>query len=774
MSAKEEEIYNAIDNGTYKFALQQCSKLLKKSPNVTFYQVLYNYILLESGKSSECLENCLKIMEKPPNDIKSLGLLNKIFSQLGKTEESFQVYENAAKKYPSFEILTHWFHLGCETNNVRVLQKSSMALKSLNSSNRLFHLWAAFTSYLLSISKEATAIEKTVIPKLGTKIVEALKPLRSEQEVYILVKLLESIGNFESVVSEILNFTGSNKLDLELQIILLKTLDKLEKYEELYHWSLVILNDYKLDDFNTWKYLIKSSLKLNKDVENMIKFYGTRNSRLALIELAVQRGESVDQSVYQYLNHIGCKPCAFFDIKSYFKYVDREAFKKWLDNNEILFSNEDRDMIWQVNVIKFKLLINIDLLDKDSFFDELIIKFNKYKHLLNKKEKTDFHQGDEFIVLVIQALLSKNFSTKNIIISILILEKILEKDKHEFHLRIWLVQLYKLINCHTQASLNFEKLKVKNIQFDILSHFLVSRLSSSYPDYDVLNRVFKIYKANKSETSYFIKIGFNKGSFNKLESMLEFHWRLENSSLKNHELLQYNKISRLLNNKEPLNEISDFGFSESYSDNRDFKVFWNTGVDEEILPLKEKLLANIPTDPQYDKIINLQEGLINGKITNIENADLSLLTDIEKWSFRLIYETTQLFNKRSSIARVSEIYRSKPKLELNLSWKVSHVLLVILDTAKSIQHIISNSYNKISKNDILNLKELNSRLIEKVRDEDILNAKQATVAELGKLKSQLKTSELLSKLGINSTHIDDVFDIINFSNNESFKLMKLL
>lgn len=788
---KEEEIFKAIENGTFKFASQQCAKLIKKHPKVTYYQVLNNYILLKSGKTEECLTNCLDLMEKIPNDIDSLKLLNEIFAELNRIPESFQVYENAAKKYPSFEILTNWFHLGCEKNNVKVLQKSAMALKTFSGKHRLFQLWAAFTSYLLGKSPEATVMEKTIIPKVGLKTMEALKPLKSEQEVYILVKLLELTGDIKSIPEEILGFTGEDKLDLELQIILINTFDKLEDYENLYKWSLIILKDYKLDDFNTWKYLIKSSLKLGKDIEEFLFSYASRNSRLAIVEHQLAKEQPINDSIYSYLKFMGIKPCAFLDVKAYFDKIDKKAFGEWLTDNETLFEDLKEDykkLIWEVNQIKFKLLLNKELLTTNEFMSSLLSKYEKYKHLYQTKTKTDFHQGDEFILLLVQSLLSIEFSAKTIVISILLLEEVLKKDEFEFHLRLWLVQLYKLINCHSQASLNFAKLKVKNIQYDIMSQYLISRLSTLRPEASELESHFSIYKSNDIESIYFIKVAFNHGSYSKIESMLEFHKRLDQSFLKNHELLQVNKISRLLNNKEVLSAYKEQQITTHLQefDNRDLDIFWDIGIHESWSDLQEELFAHIPAkNSDYNKIIHNIENITSGKSDIIEEYDLSSLSVYEKWSYDLITSIVKLFKEGGDLNEIQKLYSDfKPTPKSKLSWETTHYLLNGIDTTKSIQHLISSQLktSKASRVIMSELKELNLNLLNTIREEEIARFHNFENDELKKIKHELlfdsndneQLKEIFEVLSIDDIKINNIIDIIKYSTNEQRKLIRLL
>lgn len=780
-SAKEEEILDAVENGMYRFALQQCQKLIKKSPNSTYYQVLNNYILLESGKSDEALKNCLEIMTKTPNDTKSLFLLNKIFLNLGKEKESQQIFENAARKYPSFELLTNWFHFGCETGDYRILQKSSISLKNFRSNQRLFNLWAAFNSYLGTINEDSTKIEQTLFPKLGLKLIDDLKPLKTEQEVFVLVKLLELNNDYNRIIDEIIEFTENDKLDLELQIILLDSLNKVENWEKLFEFSKLILIDYKLDDFNTWKYLIKSGLKLSKNDEilNIINNYNnTRNSQLALIEFNLQSGSKADDSIKNYLTKFGSKNSTFLDLKNYLKLIDSNGLLTWLNDQPI--PENERGLSWIVNLTKLKVFLDNDLLLNEDFVIENIKNFNKFNHLIKKKIKTDFFQGDELLLFIINSLLIKDFSVKNIILSIIILENAILNDYHEFHLRLWLIQLYTLINCHSQAKVHYEVLKIKQIQHDIFDHYLVSRISSISPNYnEFLNDLISNYDRIEAENVYFLKVGYNKASFNKLKGILEFQERIDKSSLKNHIILQSLKIGKLTNDKLIISKnerlLKEINLKNQF-DNRDFKIFWDIGINEE-LRFKSNILSNIPTNlSEYNKIQLFLESLTNGSSIDIKNEfNLSTLTDIEKWSFDLILKVVEFLNNHETdLDQIKKLYKF-PNIPKELNWEVNHDIITIIDTTKSIQSLISNSLKTTKKRSVINdLKEVNIELLQKIREDLILDKKQELNKNINEVEIEINLNSILKDLNINQTTIKRIFEIIRNSNDESFKLLRIL
>ncbi len=394
--------------------------------------------------------------------------------------------------------------------------------------------------------------------------------------------------------------------------------------------------------------------------------------------------------------------------------------------------------------------------------------------MLSKKSKTDYFNGDEFILFIVQSLLSIEFSVANIVLSIIILENTVIKDDHEFHLRLWLIQLYSIINCHTQAKHHYDALKIKNVQHDILDHYIISRLSTQFPNADELKKSFSIYRANENETVYYVKIGFNNGAFNKLESMIEFQQRLNDSILKKHEVIQGIKIGRILNDKDIYNKYRKVRINEKVSDNRDFNILWNVGIDEE-LEFKDQLLENIP-GKSYIKLNEVQERLVNGQdVPLADPLSFKGVTDAEKWSFEVLQNLSIFINTKDadSLSKVKELYAQVPKPPKTLSWKVNNSLVTIIDTAKSAQVLLSST-QKVNKKDHSELKELNLSLLQKIRDDTILDKKVQITDAINNLKSELSDNEYLKKLNISNASKDKILEIIGYSNNEAFKLLRIL
>lgn len=80
-------IWDAIDAGSYKQAVQLCSKHLKKSPNTPIFQALAALATLKMGKTEEALKLCDAARQMGgASDPVVLPVLAQVYNQTGRRE----------------------------------------------------------------------------------------------------------------------------------------------------------------------------------------------------------------------------------------------------------------------------------------------------------------------------------------------------------------------------------------------------------------------------------------------------------------------------------------------------------------------------------------------------------------------------------------------------------------------------------------------------------------------------------------------------------------
>ncbi|CAO3701071.1 unnamed protein product [Rhizopus microsporus] len=81
---KLRPLYEAIDEGQNKLALQHCAKLLKKNPDWPLVKALKSLTLVRSGKDSEALQLCEQVKKAIPTNEPTLQAVTLALKELGK------------------------------------------------------------------------------------------------------------------------------------------------------------------------------------------------------------------------------------------------------------------------------------------------------------------------------------------------------------------------------------------------------------------------------------------------------------------------------------------------------------------------------------------------------------------------------------------------------------------------------------------------------------------------------------------------------------------
>jgi len=105
-------IWDSLEAGSYKQALQLCSKHLKKTPNSPLLQALAALATLKMGKVEEALKLCDSARKLPGAlDPSVLPVLAQVYNQAGKRKGVSKMYEEASLAFPRNEELAVLWHM---------------------------------------------------------------------------------------------------------------------------------------------------------------------------------------------------------------------------------------------------------------------------------------------------------------------------------------------------------------------------------------------------------------------------------------------------------------------------------------------------------------------------------------------------------------------------------------------------------------------------------------------------------------------------------------
>jgi N-terminal acetyltransferase B complex non-catalytic subunit len=592
-------------------------------------------------------------------------------------------------------------------NNYSGIQKSTMALHKHG--KRKYTLWAIFGFYMALKSGSTSKAEKMIFPQLAARLLEGLKPLQNAQEGY-LQALIYQVSNKKKELAEFLKSEQVMTWDLlDLNVLIPRALEEVEDWEGLQTHCIDYLVEKKRDDWNHWKALLTSFERLNtpaKAIEFITSYKKSQNSLLAMVE-AASRGISgalpINEATENYFNFMCKKRSTFPDL---IKYVSLKNFDqaKWL---AFLDKVDCNDQIVKANVEKFKFLYREDNLDVDAFVKTQIKNYEQYQVQLKMKDVKDYHPADDFLLLSALAILEKSQDKVSLEKAAVLLELAALNDKYQFYVRLWLVRIYLRLGAFNLAKGHYKILKVSKIQHESLSHFMLTRLTSIFPDFEVLYDAFEQYESANDEITSYLLQAFEKGSYTQLESMNDLQ-RIMKSSVSRgivHVEIRKTKQFQTIPKLEALTTLKIDGMADS----RDFDIMFDIPRPGQEclsqlpgLTLGPKLGKKWVNAHQikYDILKSLVKGTEDLKIEcealkqAITDSD-DEVTEIEKWSLQVVHllsvsaldkkkdqHYSTLLKKLTEAEPIVARAGSQSELQGQFAWPQLHVLYTVLETAK--------------------------------------------------------------------------------------------
>ncbi|RPA91322.1 hypothetical protein L873DRAFT_1794936 [Choiromyces venosus 120613-1] len=237
---KNQQVWDSIEAGALKQALQQCNRRLKKGEKGDYLQILKAHTLTLLGapaNSSEALQIAQQLSSKTPpiDSLDCLRLLTRVWNGLGgaHTREISQLWERAVKVRPGDESLAReWLWGTVRSLDWRGAQKAAMSLQKSFPARREYWFWAAVTCLLLhnSLSETTAAGERKLFGTLAYKMlaksrddtpldttVVPPRAMQTSQEVNLLLELLAYVSP-DAASKEALELLDSKNLGVDSKI----------------------------------------------------------------------------------------------------------------------------------------------------------------------------------------------------------------------------------------------------------------------------------------------------------------------------------------------------------------------------------------------------------------------------------------------------------------------------------------------------------------------------------------------------------------------------
>ncbi|XP_076276164.1 phagocyte signaling impaired isoform X1 [Lasioglossum baleicum] len=558
-------IYDWLDNGNNKKALQEADKVLKKQPSNQCAEMLKALALLRLGKENECQVIMDKVRSKIPCEDSTLQVMSICYREIHQPNKISEVYEAATKADPNNEeLLTHLFMSYVRLGDYTKQRQTALALYKLKPKNP-YYFWAVMSIVMQAIHAEEKLAKTVILPlaeRMVTKIIKDGK-MEAEQEVQLYLMILELQGKSEEMLNVL-----SGPLAVHLSPISqakAALLLKLERFPEAANAYKELINE-NTDNWAYYKDYLSAALKFQK-TEECLEFFDkiittsekkVRSPYLAKFELfkrtqskgTIENIAEPMNIMHQYFSQFGEKDCVVEDLRLYLNLLPQAGKLELLQKIEKDVGVKPDEFPVTVQQMQRHIHLeqlhricglhhypNISVDEQKQLVERLCKLYEKGNELCPIQERlpTDFCPADSYILLathLLHELWSNTDEASHLYRAMSILERGLLSSPANFHIKILLVRIYLEAGLVGAADHIFTLLDVKHIQLDSLGHLLAPLLAPlghlflASANLEISN---KFFVANCKDSADHLTFAYKYGSFVKIQEFVELRERLENS-----------------------------------------------------------------------------------------------------------------------------------------------------------------------------------------------------------------------------------------------------
>lgn len=256
-------IYDLLENGNNRKAINEADKVLKKQPNLLCAKALKALALLRTGKEAESTEILESIRKEKPSDDATLQGMNMCYSDLNRYDQICELYETARNVQPkNEEIIVNLFSAYVRVGDYKKQQNTAITLTKIRAKGQ-YYFWMA-----MSILLQALSIDELTE--------YCMPPLCEFKEPYIGVEKSENICLLLNLVVKIIDrMIKEEKIELPGEALLCpippealgkydKALEILEIVTTKNHIPMNMANKKKVDLFIKMKQWDKANILLQK------------------------------------------------------------------------------------------------------------------------------------------------------------------------------------------------------------------------------------------------------------------------------------------------------------------------------------------------------------------------------------------------------------------------------------------------------------------------------------------------------------------------------
>ncbi|XP_065205468.1 N-alpha-acetyltransferase 25, NatB auxiliary subunit [Planococcus citri] len=584
-------VYDWLDNGNNKKAIQEADKVLKKQPDLLCAKVLKGLALLRLGKCKDCEEILESVKKEVPCDDCTLQAMTICYREIHKLEKICDVYEKAVQKDPlNEELNTHLFMSYVRVGDYKKQQQVALNLYRIKPKNP-YYFWSVMSILMQAQINDETVAQKVTLPlaeRMVKKFIDEGK-IEAEQEVQLYVMILEMQKKYkqalETIDSELGQKVTSYYMFSRKRIKLLENLEKwkdlnaytkkmvLEEPDAYSYYGIYIDSMFKLlksgeteDDPNTTgPYTFKDELiKPDSTIESCVSFikncqtdnqqaHKLRGPYLAILLLYRRlQEEGFDPVKYlgnaaldlfkNYFDSFSAKACCFKDLCQFLPLIQDDYQTLLSETMKIIEGTEDKSkkqMMMYLTHFQIKRYFStyrkLSVNDKMAEISKLLDFYYDGHRFNTNLTSTDLGCNDTFMVLVAHLLHDLYLDTndfKFIKDAICLLEYAYTFSPSNHHYKLLLLKFYNLLGASKAGYKYFQLLEIKHVQYDSLGYLECwPLLYNGQYNFAVhlLDNTLKFFNVNYKEAADQLTHAYKYGSFEKVNEFLNFREKLKNS-----------------------------------------------------------------------------------------------------------------------------------------------------------------------------------------------------------------------------------------------------
>ncbi|XP_075739875.1 N-alpha-acetyltransferase 25, NatB auxiliary subunit [Rhipicephalus microplus] len=646
-------VYDYLDNGNHKKALQEAEKLLKKQKDFSCAKALKALALVRLSRLDEALSVLKELQAEAPTDDATLQAMTLCYRELERPDLVVEAYERATQKEPqNEELLSHLFMGYVRVGRPRDQRRTALALHRLRHKNP-YYFWAVMSLVLEADQPSTSLAERSTLLLLAQRMVDKFvkeRRIEAEAEVQLYLMVLEMQEKYQEAL-DVLDGPLGDSLTSYLDFVYehkVELLGKLGRWPEANAVSKTLL----LGNPDNWQYhkqYLNSVEKLQSMgwtpeesstevderyelcppadytypmaldfIETLKKSFKKggllRGPCMAHVVIMVREKASQEvlaDLLVDFFERTSHKPSCLLDLSYLINLCafSNEDIVKLVDRMEALLK-EALPESWQrppdVSAMQRHLTVcqlrhylsrgsHLSLEERLPVVREL---FASYQHSLQfgvELLTTDFQPADNYAVLAACLLLEhwqESGDCRLLLRLVVALEKALVYSPSCFQIKLLLLKIYGRIGSAAACQNFAELLDIKHIQHDTLG-YLVTPVYLKAGHFQTANTnmhtSLKLFTGNFKDTTDYLIACYKYGSFAKIQEMMRFRERLNNSlhfalltaekmilelllEAKSQETLKQTLAGMEI---DPVNDKTEWS---ALTDNRDVRIFREWGA----------------------------------------------------------------------------------------------------------------------------------------------------------------------------------------------------